>query len=246
MMKSQLFESDRVEFVKDVLAGRAIDGVTIDDFAPELDNEVAAGGPYDETKDPEVIHESLMESIRLREESRDARIASYVKSLSDISQASFEDFMNTDFSRDNDTEKTFKGAVSLFRRRPEELDKYAGGTDSKSYSAGGESKTKGKAAAAKAKGPYDEDRPDTWEANSKTAGFSSVLGGASLKGSAEEIFAAVVGTVRNLILGYAELPHACIYGDPGVGKSVTRKTKITINVEDNIAEELEDYLKTLK
>lgn len=60
----------------------------------------------------------------------------------------------------------------------------------------------------------------------------------------EEKYDSIYDTARSIIMGRATLPHAFICGDAGVGKCLKNNTPLSIRLSDEVADELELWLKS--
>jgi len=219
--------NDFLKYLKDLEQGKT--DVTPDELAPEPDPVSIVGTEYDETKDPEIKREAslnkeirLQEAVRLYEEKRGERISRY---LATTDNPSYDGYMNSEFSKPEDTEKGYNSDVRYFQKQGMNFrkgDKF-GASGGKGYQdEAGTHKTAAQKKQAKS-GPYEADRPENYELSGEYAKHVSALsqqyGTVNIRGSADEMFQDVFNIVKNIITRKTDKKHGLIYGDPGVGKT---------------------------
>jgi hypothetical protein len=234
--------ADFLDYVKDLEQGR--DDISPEDLAPEPTTTA-----YNEEKDPEMerIEEAIKKwdrSARLTEALADD-IRYYVASEPN---PTYDGFMESQWANNKMTAERFVKDLKYLINHgvtPGSGKMDAGVSQKGAY--GGESNTHGarkSAAKNEASGPYELDRGDldlSGDMSKELAGLVSSYGDKSLKGDADEMFQDMQNIVRNIILQLSDKRHAVVYGDPGVGKCIYKDTLLTIQVEDNIAKELESF-----
>jgi hypothetical protein len=235
--------NDYLDYITDLEKGQT--DISPDDLAPEPEANMD-GIPYVEDKDPELK--------RIEEENRKkwgALNTRLIESIADDEAAyiastknpTYEGFMNSDWGNAKVTpERWKKDSTWILKRTQAGTGEMVTGTGqkSKAYAETGESKIRKQGTP----GPYDEDREysDSGEMSSLLSNLVTTYGQGELKGTADEMFQDMQNIVKNIILRRSDKRHACIYGDSGVGKCVSSRTKIRIQVEDHIKNDLEAYL----
>jgi len=217
--------NDFLQYALDVMNKKAGD-VGLDDLAPEPTEEtakLASGAPYIAQKDPEILDEALQNRkirLALREARRGDRVAAYANAMHHMKKKpTYEDYMDSEFSAPNDSEKGFKSDLAwLTKEGFIGTDKKFNVSGGKGYAGHGGLKTSKQGPV----GPYEIDRPEEYEAgdySKQVDALSSKYGAASIKTTAEEMFQDVFNVVKNIILRRTDKRHAIVYGDPGIGKT---------------------------
>lgn len=239
---SKLFESGALDLLKDIASGND-HGVIPSDIAPDVtQNNLIAGVPYSANNDPEVNGESsssataaptLEESVEARrrtfrlEEGKNDEILNFLQSTGD---GSFEAFQNSEsYSKANNRDGSqcdlsdYVRAVNFLvaggKISPDELPE---GTPRSTRAA--------KAASSNAYDAGDADdsenvykRGEDFDADGERSElynrWVSSYENESAVTSAEETFEDMAAIVKEIITGVADKRHACIAGDPGIGKT---------------------------
>lgn len=253
----KLSEAGALELIKDIEKGES-HGIQLSDVAPDPEQN---NGQYDATKDPEM--KQLEKTISLSEstsryaslkrlvEAKNDAIVMFLKSGAD--DVSYEAFENSEYFEDAKNRKGelcskaeyIAGVKWLLKNSKIDAD------DVGNALAGAKSLSKD---------PYDNDtnsddgpyrRGEGWDADSYTQSetlsqWMSNYADAPGVQNVNEVFENMEDVVREIVTGVADKRHACIAGDPGIGKCVDGSEKITIRVVSAVAQDLEKFLSKKK
>lgn len=233
----KLSEAGALELLKDIEKGEN-HGIQLSDIAPDPEQNP---GQYDSTQDPEMkqpeetapLNESMASRYaRLKKltEAKNDAITMFLKSgADDVSYEAFENSEYFDDAKNRKGEQCSKaeyiaGVKWLLKNGRIEPD------DVGNALAGAKSAAKDNAYADDTDddGPYK--RGDDWDAEnyvqSETLSqWASSYADAPGVQDVNEVFDDMEDIVREIVTGVADKRHACVAGDPGIGKTYTvRKT----------------------
>ena len=234
MKRTHIFESGALDLLKDIEAGTN-DGVQLSDLAPDPESNEA---DYNASDDPEMegsapLSESyrglsIRERIALRE-NRTSAIINFVNS--DSSDKSFDAFKESPYyseasARDGTpcTKQIYIGSIKAFlkdgRLSADNIgNALAGGVGGKSAYSDSDDDD----------GPYQRGADfdaENYVQSSTLANWASKYSEAPAVTDVNDVFDNMEDIVREIVLGVADKRHACVAGDPGIGKTYTVRQAI--------------------
>ena len=233
----KLFEEGALDLLKDIEKGEN-HNVELADIAPDVNNNEAG---YDATQDPEMNGEAAQTTAPLKEkalnyfelkklvEAKNDAITNFLQS--NVDDKSYEAFKNSEFFEDS---KNRKGEYCSQKEYTEGVKwllkngKISEDDVGNSLAGAASSRNNAYAINDAEDGPYKrgEDFDAENYVQSKTlADWTEKYSDAPGVQNVNEVFDDMEDIVREIVVGVADKRHACVAGDPGIGKTYTvRKT----------------------
>lgn len=226
MARKRIFEAGALDLLKDIEAGEN-HGVQLADIAPDA-NANPAG--YNQKEDPEMDGSSeetvpLTESFRRLTEGRSEAVQSFLKSSDgDKSYDSFKDSSYFDGAKNRKGEDCTKAmyvdAVKFLLKNGKITSDDVGNA----LAGAGGGRSNAYAESNEDDGPYVRGQDfdaDNYEQSETLSKWTSQYTDAPATQDVQEVFDDMEDIVREIVTGVADKRHACIAGDPGIGKTYT-------------------------